>query len=102
MQERRNGTPTLLELIYTRGVIAGNGDIDRLLLESLDQVLDDLLGKKVREAFYDYMETKYYIGREEVPNRLNDFLLILERSFGKSSKTVERTIARRLCTKIDS
>jgi hypothetical protein len=46
------------------------------------------------------MERKYYIGREDVPRRLGDFLLILERTFGKSGKTIERTLARRLTTKL--
>jgi hypothetical protein len=85
----------------SRGVTADKQDIDRLLLESLDDVLYDLLGKQVRDVFYDHLERNYYIGREDVPERLGDFLLILERTFGKSGKTIERSIARRLCTKLD-
>lgn len=92
--------PSLLELVTSKGVTADKKDIDRLLLESLDDVLDDLLGKRVRIVFYDHLERNYYIGREEIPKRLGDFLLILERTFGKSGKTIERTIARRLCTKL--
>ena len=61
-------------------------DVDRLLLESLDEVLDDLLGKHVRGPFYDYMERNYHIGREEMPKRLGDFLLILERTFVRAAK----------------
>ena len=93
-------SPSLMELLMSKGVTDDKKDIDLLLLESLDQVLDDLLGKTVREAFYDHLERKYYIGREDVPKRLGDFLLILERTFGKSGKTIERTIARRLCTRL--
>ena len=92
--------PSLIGLLESKGVTNDKKDVDRLLLEALDEVLDDLLGKHVRETFYDHMERKYYIGREDVPRRLGDFLLILERTFGKSGKTIERTLAKRLCTKL--
>ena len=92
---------SLLQVITSKGVTVDKKDIDRLLIESLDEVLDDLLGKRVRDAFYDHLERTYYIGREDVPKRLGDFILILERTFGKSGKTIERTLARRLCAKLD-
>jgi hypothetical protein len=91
---------SLLEVVTSKGVTVDKKNIDRLLLESLDDVLDDLLGKQVRKAIYDHMERDYYIGREDIPERLGDFLLILERTFGKGGKTIERTIAKRLCTKL--
>lgn len=92
---------SLLQVITSKGVTVDKKDIDRLLIESLDEVLDDLLGKRVRDAFYDHLERNYYIGREDVPKRLGDLILILERNFGKSGKTIERTIAKRLCAKLD-
>jgi len=91
---------SLLEVIYSKGVTIDKKDIDRVFLESLDDVLNDLLGKTVREAFYDHLERNFYMGKEDVPKRLGDFLLILERTFGKSGKTIERAIARRLCGKL--
>jgi hypothetical protein len=98
--ENAGDAPSLLEAIYSKGVTADKKDIDRAFLESLDDVLNDLLGKNVREAFYDHLERNYYMGKEDVPKRLGDFLLILERTFGKSGKTIERTIAKRLCGKL--
>jgi len=92
--------PSLVGLVESKGVTIDKKDVDRLLLDALDEVLDDLLGRHVRETFYDHMERKYYIGRDDVPRRLGDFLLILERTFGKSGRTIERTLARRLCTKL--
>lgn len=91
---------SLMELLTGSGVTVDKKDNDRLLLQSLDEVLDDLLGRQVRETFYDYMERNYYFGREEIPTRLGDFLLVLERTFGKSGKTIERTLAKRLCAKL--
>jgi hypothetical protein len=100
LKDRKDHSNSLLEMITSKGVTVDKQDTDRLLLESLDEVLDDLLGRKVRFAFYDHLERLYYIGREDVPNRLGDLLLILERTFGKSGKTIERTVARRLCEKL--
>jgi hypothetical protein len=100
LADQHNDPPSLLELIASKGVTADKKDTDRLLLESLDEVLNDLLGKQVREVFYDHIERNYYIGREDIPKRLGDFLLILERTFGKSGKTIERTLARRFCAKL--
>jgi hypothetical protein len=95
-------SPTsLMEVITSKAVTVDKKDTDRLLLETLDEVLDDLLGKQVRAAFYDHLERVYYIGRADVPKRLGDFLLILERTFGKSGKTIERTVAKRLCAKLE-
>jgi hypothetical protein len=100
LTDQAGSVQSLLEQLYSKGVTADKKDVDRLLLESLDDVLDDLLGKQVREAFYDHIERNYYIGREDVPKRLGDFLLILQRTFGVAGKTIERTVARRLCTKL--
>lgn len=96
----REDKPSLLELIAGKGVAIDKKDNDRLLLQSLDEVIDDLLGKQVRVVFYDYMERNYYFGRDDVPQHLGDFLLVLERTFGKSGKTIERAIAKRLCSKL--
>ena len=98
--EDQSNPPSLIGLIVSKGVTTDKKDVDRLLLEALDDVLDDLLGKQVREKFFDHMERNYYIGREDIPRRLGDFMLILERTFGKSGKTIERTLARRLCSKL--
>jgi len=96
----RQDSTSLLEEIVGKGVTLDKKDNDRLLLQSLDEVIDDLLGKHVRVVFYDYMERNYYFGRDDIPQHLGDFLLVLERTFGKSGKTIERAIAKRLCTKL--
>jgi hypothetical protein len=97
--DHQNNNP-LLEVITGKGVAVDKKDNNRLLLQSLDEVMDDLLGKHVRQAFYDYVERNYYFGRDDIPQHLGDFLLVLERTFGKSGKTIERAIAKRLCSKL--
>ncbi|HMK84223.1 MAG TPA: hypothetical protein VK503_10940 [Candidatus Bathyarchaeia archaeon] len=89
-------SPSLLELVMSKGVTLDKEDINRLILESLDVVLDETLGKPMRQAFYDLLERNYYISREGIPSQLGDFLLILERNFGKNGKAIRRDIAQRL------
>ena len=91
---------SLQELFSSNGVSSDKKDINRLLIESLDEVMVDLLGSKVRDSFYDHMERTYYIGRANIPERLGDFIMILERTFGKGGKTIERSVAERLCAKL--
>lgn len=97
----RSNEVSLLEVIKSEGVTVDKKDVHRLLLESLDEVLTDVLSKEVKDAFYDHLERNYYFV-EDILKRLGDFLLILERTFGKGGKTIERSIARRLCAKLDS
>ena len=70
-------------------------DIARIIMESLDAVLDQLFGKPARLAFYDLLETRYYMGRDDIPNQMETFLLLLERNFGKNGKAIQRDIAKR-------
>jgi len=89
-------SPSLLELVMSKGVTVDRENINRLILESLDEVLDEILGKPKRQAFYDLLERNYYISRDDIPGQLGDFLLILERSFGKNGKAIRCDIAKRL------
>ena len=93
---KNENSPSILELVMSEGVTVDKADIDRLILESVDAVLDETLGKRMRQAFYDLLERSYYISRDGIPTQLGDFLLILERNFGKNGKTIRREIAQRL------
>jgi hypothetical protein len=69
---------------------------DQLLLGCIDAVLTDLLGGKVREAIYDYLERQFSLAKEEIPDHLDELSEILATTFGKSAATLERRIAARL------
>jgi hypothetical protein len=72
-----------------------------LLLESIDQALTDLLGRRAKEAIYDHLERRCYMARDEIPGRLADFCGVLEANFGKGGFTIERTIAKRFYARLD-
>jgi len=100
--QRSDEMPTFLSyshslpgLVTSKSVTTAKEDIGRIIMESLDVVLDQLFGKPMRLAFYDLLERKYYMSRDDVPSQLETFLLILERNFAKNAKEVRRDIARR-------
>jgi hypothetical protein len=75
--------------------------LDDLLLQSIDEVLADLLGRRTREAVYDSLERNYSLARSDIPNELNKFFGLLERNFGKGSITIGKSIIKRLYEKLD-
>lgn len=74
--------------------------LDDLVLESLDEVLADLLGKKCKEAIYDHLERNYSIAREKIPENLQKFFELLEETFGRGSKTIGNAVIRKLFEKL--
>ncbi len=70
--------------------------LESLLADSMDQVLDELLGRKAKEAIYDYLERNYLIARDDIPKNIDKFFQLAEEVFGKGSKTIARCIMRRL------
>lgn len=74
---------------------------ERLLLESTDEVLSDLFGEKTRDMLYDYLAAQHGYGREEIPKKMDEFYLFLEHVFGHSSRTIGRSIIRRLFAKLN-
>lgn len=72
---------------------------DRLLIESVDQALGDLFGDRARDEIYDHLATRYSYGREEIPQRIDQFYAFLQNTFASGGKTIGRTIIRRLCDK---
>jgi len=75
-------------------------NFDYLLLESIDEALADLLGRRSRDRIYDYLATQYRYGREEIPMKIFEFCEFLEKIFSSGNKTVGRTIIRRLCERL--
>jgi len=75
-------------------------DRNDLLLESIDEVFVDLLGARVRDAFYDSLERNQRIAREELSRHLDKFQEVLETVLGSGGDTVGRTIAKRFYAKL--
>ena len=92
-------THALDEEAYAPNVLPGT--LDALLVECVDEVLTDLLGRKAREAIYDYLVRHYSIARENLPRNLHRFFELLDQTFGRGSKTIGNAIVRKLFEKLN-
>ena len=76
-------------------------DFERLLLDSVDEALTDVLSAQFREIFYWYLEVKFCIMKATLPSRLDDLGSALSTTFGPTGSLVlERAIAKRLYSKV--
>ena len=74
---------------------------ESLLLECIDEGLS-VLGNEPCQALYQYLLTICSLPREEIPNRVADFVAGLRKSLGGASKVIERIILRKLFQKTGS
>ena len=79
---------------------AGAKTLNDLLLESIDEVLDNLLRRKAREAIYQYLARTYSLARDDVPGNMDKFFQLTEEAFGKGSRTIAKCIVKRLFEKL--
>ncbi len=75
-------------------------DFDKLLLDSIDEALFSL-GESARQSIYFYIEKKFEVTREEIPEKLENFQLALEKILGIGSRYIEILIMKNLYAKID-
>jgi hypothetical protein len=70
------------------------------LLESIDETITALLSREVDDALYLYLQRVHSISRDEIPHKVETFCSILEKVFGRGSKTVSKAIARKFYAKL--
>ena len=75
--------------------------LNDLILDSIDEALSGLLGVRGRDLIYDHIARNYSFGREDIPVHLEEFLRLLEDTFSEASRTIGRTIIRRLYSKLE-
>lgn len=76
-------------------LISDPRELDAVLLESIDEVLIQLLSDHVKQTIYQCLE-RQGLQRHQIPEYLPRFDAFLEENFGKSSRVIERQIAKRL------
>jgi len=75
--------------------------LNSLLSDCISEALTDLIGSRVREAIYDYMDRKHSVNRNEVPEHLDSLFTLFEDTFGVAvKKVIGRTIAEKLYVKL--
>ena len=68
-----------------------------LSLESVDGVLIDLVGPRVRKAIYGYVDRELGLSRSDIPEHMDEFWTLLEGVMGRAaSKVVQKRVLERL------
>jgi hypothetical protein len=70
------------------------------LVESIEKTVAQLLSSQVAEALFKNLERTYSIKKDEIPNRLDALVSILEDTFGESTKVLGKAIAKRFYSRL--
>jgi hypothetical protein len=73
-------------------------DWDRLLVESVREGIEDVLGKDSAKLAFRFLERD--VTFDQLPRHLPTFYSALKKNFGKDCATIERAIARNLYLKL--
>jgi len=74
--------------------------LDMMLYQCVDQTLTDLLGGRVKETIFDYLERNSGLARTEISKRPNELFDLLEVAIGKTSAMVEQILVENLYLKL--
>jgi len=77
----------------------GSCNFEELLLEAVDAALSPL-GDSSKQAIYFYLETKFTVKKQDIPNKIEQFTNAIEEMFGYGAKILEIEIIKHLHVKI--
>lgn len=80
--------------------IAMSDALSEFLVQSVDEVVGDLLGARVRETLYDCLMKQCGLSREQIPDHLENFQRFLNENLGKAGQTLANSIAKRFYRKL--
>jgi hypothetical protein len=72
----------------------------QILVESIDEAFL-ALGENAKSSIYSYLETKFAISKQDIPNRVDDFSDALEEIFGMAARQIEILIMKCLNQRVD-
>jgi len=77
----------------------GDEKFAAVLLEAIDKAFASL-GESVKEAIYFHLEHNFMIARQDIPDKIDDFSVLIERIFGLGARNLELLIMQNLYEKI--
>jgi hypothetical protein len=73
---------------------------EEYLLAAIDEAFNSI-GEKCKETIYHHLEKKYKLNKNDIPDRIEDFLESIEGMFGLGAKVLEMRIMKNLYQKIE-
>jgi len=74
--------------------------LNEFLIQAIDEVLTSL-GEPVKNTLYQQLET-FKICKENIPNKLDEFLLLIHKIFGMGGNRLELKFAKNLQAKMNT
>ena len=92
--------------VQTRGITEiqinlATPDFEELVTEVIDETFMNL-GLKVKQAFYHFLKIHYELNKEDIPNRIGDFVDALEKVFGAGASLIEIEVVKTLQDRVPS
>lgn len=78
---------------------AHNRDFEKLLLEAVDEGLSSL-GDSQKQAVYFCLEETFAVKKQDIPNKIEEFVNAIEKIFGNGAKILEIQIMRHLYERV--
>lgn len=75
-------------------------DFEKFLLQAVDESLSSL-GESSKQAIYYHLEKSFHIKQQEIPIKVEDFTVALEKIFGLGASFIETLIIARLNEKAE-
>lgn len=75
-------------------------DFNSILVRSLEEVISEVLGKRVLPPFLNYLASHHDITLDEIPYQFKIVLDTLEELFGVGGKTIGKVVVRRFYAKM--
>jgi hypothetical protein len=72
---------------------------EKLLLEAVDEGLSSL-GDSAKQAIYFHLEKTFKINKRNIPSKIEEFAIAIEKIFGFGAKPLEILIMQRLYEKV--
>jgi hypothetical protein len=85
----------------TRGLHVTTSELDRLLVESLDESFAAILGEIPKKTLFDLFEKNRAITKNRIPEKLNEFTTAMDTVFGTTtSRVLESIVVKGLYSKL--
>ena len=72
---------------------------NEILLEAIDAALSTL-GENAKKSIYFHLTTKFFINKQDIPSKIQDFSDVLDKVFGVGARNLEVLIMAKLHAKI--
>lgn len=78
-----------------------SSDFEELVVEAIDQTFSKL-GTEIKQEFYSFLNVHYKLSKEDIPNRIGDFVDAIEKIFGTGASLLEIDVMKSLRQKVPS